>query len=263
MARKSSFRPDLFCDATILVTGSGHGIGAAIVRAFADHGARVAVHDLDETSARSVSSKIRKRKGVAQAFGGDLAEQGAAEELYDRVIGAFGNVDILVNNAFQPMTTTTRDVDPVRSARGFEVNLFAAIWLSLRHVLHLRSRKAQGSIVQIGSTSALRGYSDHLVACAAKSGVLGFSQVLAMDHAREGIRVNSILPFVIDTAGVVKHSSREEMRTWTKEIPLGRLGRPEEVATIALFLSSPAASYLTGACFLADGGALAGQMVGA
>jgi NAD(P)-dependent dehydrogenase (short-subunit alcohol dehydrogenase family) len=255
----STFPRDLFAGKTVLVTGSGGGIGSAIAVLFAAHGARVAVHDLRETAAREVLSAIEEQGGEGGAFAADLAERGAADRLFAEAAGQLGTIDFLVNNAGRSWAVDTADIDAARAEALIELDLMSALWLTRACIGHLAARKAPGAIVQIASTAGVLGFRRRAVYTAAKHGLVGLTRALALDHAQEGIRINAVLPHVIETPMYRTVATERDRAAWMAGIPLGRIGTPADVAGMVMFLCSPAASYLTGGTFAVDGGALAGQ----
>ena len=261
MSRISTFSDDLFAGKSVLVTGAGTGIGAGIAESFAAHGARVAVHDITEENAQETVAKVRNAGGSASAFGGDLAQHGVAQSLFESAVGEFGTLDLLVNNAGRSWNIDTEGTEPEGAARLVELDLMSVLWLSRGLILHLKERGAEGAIVQIASTTGIEGYSHRAVYCAAKAGVIGLARALALDHGRDGVRVNCISPFVIETPKVKLGrgvATTNELDSWLAAIPLGRIGTPADVAGLALFLCSPAAAYLTGGNYVIDGGGRAG-----
>jgi NAD(P)-dependent dehydrogenase (short-subunit alcohol dehydrogenase family) len=255
----STFPRDLFKGKTVLVTGSGDGIGAAIAVLFAAHGARVAVHDLKPDFARRILAVVREQGGDGDAFIADLAQQGNAERLFAEAVDRLGAIDFLVNNAGRSWAVDTADIDPERADALVELDLMAALWLTKACIGHLKARAAPGGIVQISSTAGVLGFRRRAVYVAAKHGLVGLTRALALDHAEDGIRINAVLPHVIETSMYRTVATERDREVWTAGIPLGRIGTPADVAGMVMFLCSPAASYLTGGTFVVDGGALAGQ----
>jgi NAD(P)-dependent dehydrogenase (short-subunit alcohol dehydrogenase family) len=252
-----AFRPELFAGKGVLVTGAAGGIGSGIARAFADLGARVVVTDVD-------------RKGLAReaagshmsVVGGDLSVPGTAEKVFDVAVSAAGRIDILVNNAGRSWGVKTEDITEERTQELIEINLKSVLFLSRRFVMHARERQGGGSIIQISSTAGLVGFERRAVYTATKFAVIGLTKVLALDHAREDIRVNAILPHVVETEMFRTIAKREEIELWRAGIPMGRFASVEDVAALAIFLSSPAGAYLTGGAYAVDGGAMAGPYGG-
>ncbi|HET8728495.1 MAG TPA: SDR family oxidoreductase [Alphaproteobacteria bacterium] len=262
MSAESSFRPDLFEGRTVLVTGAAGGIGAGIAEAFAAHGAFVCLQDVraDEASARA---GILRDKGLrADAVGGDLARKGAAGDIFEAAMARLGRVDVLVNNAGRSWAVETVDIDPARAEELNELNLMSVLWLSQRFIAHALERGGGGSILQVSSTAGVAGFQRRAVYCATKHGVIGLTRVMALDHARDGVRVNAILPHVVETDMFRTVASKADGDSWRAAIPAQRFASVDDVSNLALFLCSPAASYLTGGCYPVDGGAMAGPYGG-
>jgi len=257
-----TFVPRLFAGQGVLVTGAAGGIGAGIARAFADLGARVIATDIDcgrlEAQVRAASDLCGKMTAVA----GDLSEPETVDRIFDQALSAAGRIDVLVNNAGRSWGVATEDITDKRTQELIDLNLKSVLFLSRRFVLHARERTGGGSIVQISSTAGIVGFERRAVYTATKFGVIGLTKVLALDHAREGIRVNAILPHVVETDMFRTIANPEEMKLWQSGIPMGRFASVEEVAALVIFLSSPAAAYLTGGLYPVDGGAMAGPFGG-
>jgi len=235
-----------------LVTGAARGIGRAIALRFAEAGGRIAAIDIDRDGLAALSAELGSSLPVVC----DVANPREIESAVAEVGRAFGRLDVLVNNA-----ATTTPVLPVPELsfeawqRTLDVNLTAA-FLFCKFGIPLMRQGGGGSIVnlasQLGSVSAL-----HRAAYSATKGALiAFSKGLAIDHAAEGIRVNSLSPGATMTSRLLtRHGSELAVETALGPLHLlGRVGRPEEIAEAALFLASDAASFVTGADLLADGG---------
>ena len=240
--------------AVISGAASPRGIGLATARLFAQHGARVAVLDLDETAAQAAADGL---DGAHHGFACDVTGRDACESAARRALEAFGQVDILINNAgiTQPlklMEIGARDWEAV-----IDVNLRGVFNLSQALVPHMRERK-QGSIACMSSISAQRGgglfggphYS------AAKAGVLGLAKAMARELGPDGIRVNCVTPGLIQTDITGGKLTDDMRRDILKGIPLNRLGDADDVANVYLFLASDLSAYVTGAVIDVNGGML-------
>ena len=240
--------------AVISGAASPRGIGLATARLFTEHGAKVAVLDLDEAAARDAATRV----GASHlGFACDVADPAACKGAAERVLEAFGRVDVLINNAGITQPVRTMEITPGDLGRMLDVNLCGVLYLSQAFIPHMRERR-QGSIACMSSVSAQRGggifggphYS------AAKAGVLGLAKAMARELGPDGIRVNCVTPGLIQT-GITGDKLTAEMRgEIIKGIPLGRLGKAEDVAGIFLFLASDLSAYVTGAVIDVNGGML-------
>jgi NAD(P)-dependent dehydrogenase (short-subunit alcohol dehydrogenase family) len=240
--------------AVISGAASPRGIGLATARLFAEHGARVAILDLDEAASQQAAEGLGPDH---RGFACDVTDRESCNRAARRVIEAFGQVDVLLNNAGITQPVKTIDITPEDWHRIVNVNLTGALYLSQAFIPHMRERK-QGSIACMSSVSAQRGggvfggphYS------AAKAGVLGLAKAMARELGPDGIRVNCVTPGLIQTditGGKLSDEMRQEI---LKGIPLNRLGNAEDVAGAYLFLASDLSGYITGAVIDVNGGML-------
>lgn len=234
------------------------GIGLATARLFAEHGARIAILDLDQAAsdiaAAELGGGVRGRHG---GFACDVADKGATLRAADAVLAAFGQVDVLINNAGITQSVKIMEIEPANYDSVLDVNLRGTLYLSQAFIPHMRAR-GTGSIACMSSVSAQRGggifggphYS------AAKAGVLGLAKAMARELGPDGIRVNCVTPGLIQTditGGKLTDTMRADI---IKGIPLARLGDPRDVAGAFLFLASDLSSYITGATIDVNGGML-------
>jgi meso-butanediol dehydrogenase / (S,S)-butanediol dehydrogenase / diacetyl reductase len=241
---------------TMLVTGATSGIGAAIAEAAAAAGAKLLLNGRSENR----GDAIRRACGPDTVFvASDLAEPGAADRLVGAALAAFGRLDVLVNNAgiiYRGTVDTTTDEEWARTMAVNVTGVFAMCRAAVRHM----KRQGHGTIVNIGSDWALVGGVNAFAYCASKGAVAQMTRAMAIDHARDGIRVNCVCPGDIDTpmlasmfeADGISHA--EGLAQLGAGIPMGRVGRPEEIAKATVFLASDASSYMTGAMLSVDGG---------
>lgn len=243
---------------TVIVTGGGGGIGGATCRRLAAEGAKVAVFDRDLEGARKVAQGIQSTGGVATAFKCDITDRSQVDRAVAETIEQLGAIDVLVNNAgwdvFKPFTKTV----PAEWEKLIAINLTGAL-----HMLHavlpgMAERKA-GSIVNIASDAARVGSSGEAVYAACKGGIVALSKALAREHSRHNITVNVICPGPTDTAllaGVAEGAPNPEklMEAFTRAIPLGRLGQPDDLAGAIAFFASDDASFITGQVLSVSGG---------
>ncbi|NJR78115.1 SDR family oxidoreductase [Sphingomonas sp. 36D10-4-7] len=231
-----------------IVTGGASGIGAATTRLLAREGARVMVADLDGDRAWALAAEIG---GTAHAL--DVADRAAVEALVDAAVAAHGGLDILVNNAGIGSFGRTPDMDPAAWERVIAIDLHAVFYACRAALPHLIA--GRGAIVNTASISGLAGDYGFGAYAAAKAGLVNYTRTLALDHARDGVRANALCPGLIDTpltAGAAAVPGLGER--WHDAVPMGRAGTAEEMAAAIAFLASDAASYVTGAVLVADGG---------
>jgi NAD(P)-dependent dehydrogenase (short-subunit alcohol dehydrogenase family) len=254
----TTFRSELFRGRTALITGAARGIGRGIAEAFAKLGADVVLQDIHVEELDRAIAFLRPHGVRTFAVPGDLSRPGVASEAFAQALSATGRVDFLVNNAGRSWGVDTVDIDEARLDELIELNFKSVIVLSRDYVRHVRERGGGGSIVQISSTAGVTGFQRRAVYSGTKFGVVGLSKVLALDHAREGIRVNIVLPHVVETDMFRTVAKPHEIALWSSGIPMGRFATVEDVASLVMFLCSPAASYLTGGVYPVDGGYMAG-----
>ena len=248
-----------------VVTGGGSGIGAAISRAFGQEGASVAVCDIDHQAANSVASDIRGAKGRARVWALDVADRESVEKTTDEIENELGPITIWVNNAGISRVVPFLDCTDDTWDRTLSVNLKGAFIGSQTAIRKMLPRK-QGVVLNMSSQSGKAGNSHYAAYCASKFGIIGLTQSLAMEFAKNGIRVNALCPGVVDTPlwdeqledyARKRNMKPEEVRPYMEsKIPMGRLCKPEEVAAVAVFLSSDAASYITGQAVNISGGSI-------
>ncbi len=239
-------------DKVALVTGAGRGIGQAIARGLSDSGARVAVNDIDLQTATSTAAALNKD---AAAYPADVGEPDAAQAMVRDVIRDFGRLDILVNNAGIEPKAPILEMLMSDWQRTLAVNLSAAFYTSQAAGRHMREA-GEGVIVNIGSIAGHNiPLKDRASYVASKAGLIGFTRECAREFAAYGIRVNAVCPGVIETEMTANlRQNPDMMAKWLADIPQGRLGLPEDVVGIVLFLCSDGARYLTGQAINVDGG---------
>lgn len=237
-------------DKVVIVTGSAQGIGKAIAQRFALEGGRVAVFDINAAAAAETAAEIG---GSAIGVSGDVANERDVERAFAEVIERFGQLDVLVNNAGIVGTDTpVKDLEESDWDRVLDVNLKGTYLCSKAAVRHMIPRKA-GVIVSVASISGKEGNANMAPYSVSKAGVICFTKALAKEVLAEGIRVNCVAPALIDSP-LLDGMDQERVDLLTSKIPLGRLGRPEEVAATILFLASDESTFTTGQCFDVSGG---------
>jgi NAD(P)-dependent dehydrogenase (short-subunit alcohol dehydrogenase family) len=249
------FVDDLFEDRVVLVTGGGTGIGKALALAFADHGADVAVVSRDETHVEPVADKIRERNQRACATTVDVREYDAVEAMTATVIEELGRIDVLVNNAGANFLTPTESLSPSGWRAVVGTILDGTAYCTMAVGEHMREQGG-GAIVSMGATNSVHGAPYHAHSGAGKAGVHNLMQTVASEWANEGIRANTVAPGIIETEGVADAVGGSLPEQLLDEIPVERFGTPADCVPLVLFLSSPAAAYVTGGYFTVDGGQL-------
>ena len=241
-----------------LITGAATGIGRAIAIEFAREGARVAVAGRRSELLSALAAEISNRGGHALAVTCDVTQAEDVERAVNLTAGRFGRLDIVVNCAGVLEPGAAEDTSEAQFDRLMAVNL-KGTFLVCRAALSRLRQSGGGSIINLGSVLSLVGMQKRVAYAAAKGGVLQMSRAMALDHARENIRVNCICPAIINTPMIDELASRQSdpqafRRMRAEQIPMGRLGTPEDVAHLAVFLASDESSWLTGAALPLDGG---------
>ena len=243
-------------DRVAVISGAGRGIGAAIARAYSAEGAGVQCLDIDEAGAASVASEINDAGGRAQSAQCDVRESTSVCAGVGAAVEAFGRLDIVVANAAAVTPRTTVDALAEEDWReALDVNLTGAFLLCKHAIPYLRSQ-GSGSVILIASQLGRVAWDGQSAYCATKGALIQLAKVMALDHAPEGIRVNTLSPGGTATARIAKRfgSMQRAEAVWGPTHPIGRLGRPEEIAAGAVYLASDESSFMTGADLLIDGG---------
>ena len=243
---------------TALITGGGTGIGKAIALAFAREGSKVAVAGRRAEKLDQALHEMEVHGGERLAVTCDVANAKDAERAVFETASAFGSLNVLVNSAGVLSATTVEGISEADWDRLMAINLKGPFLMS-RAALGEFRKVGGGTIVNIGSVLGLVAMKDRAAYCASKGGVTLLTKAMALDHAHENVRVNCICPSIVETELVAGLFASSEAGAAMKKariagIPLGRMGRPEDVAEMAVFLASDESSWLTGAAIPLDGG---------
>jgi 3-oxoacyl-[acyl-carrier protein] reductase len=238
----------------VFVTGAARGIGAATALAFARAGARVAMLDREAEPLAATAAAVRTVGGEALTFAVDVTDARAVEAAVGQVIGAWGRLDVLVNNAGIVRDATLADVRDEDWRATLEVNLTGAMACARAAVPHMRAA-GFGRILSASSIVAHAGNYGQTAYAASKAGIIGMTRVWGRELGGKGITANAVAPGFIET-DMVRSVPEKVVAQVRSRIPAGRLGRPEEVANVYLFLASDLASFINGAVVSVDGGLL-------
>jgi NAD(P)-dependent dehydrogenase (short-subunit alcohol dehydrogenase family) len=250
-----------------LITGAGAGIGRATALLFAQEGAKVVAQDVKAAAAEETVQLIMKAGGEGVAIGGDVASRADAEAMVKKAVETYGRLDVLFNNAGIWRGGTLLDIGEEDWDRTMDVNV-KGIYLVSRYAVQQMMRQEGGSIINAASVAALRGSPMSAAYNASKGAVLLLTKCMALDFGRYGIRVNCTCPGVIETQmadNLLTYRSLGDddrkqalLESYEERHAVGRLGQPEDVAKVVLFLASDESSFVSGAAWPVDGGLSAG-----
>lgn len=243
----------------VVVTGGGGGIGSATCLRFAEEGARVVVADIGAAAAEKVVAEIRAAGGEATAMVVDLTNYDAVAAAVAGIEAGFGPIDVLVNNVGWDLFVPFLKSEPDFWSKIIDINLRAVLNITKPVLASMVARGVAGRVVSIGSDAGRGGSSGESVYAACKAGVIAFMKTLAREHARNQITFNTVCPGVTETAMLETFmegaGDKEKLRTaFTRAVPLGRMGRPDDLPGAILFLSSDDAAFITGQVISVSGG---------
>ena len=245
-----------FGNKVALVTGAGSGMGLATAQAFAAEGAAVALVDINESAARTAAEQLAASGHRAIASTCDVTNETQVKRMVEEVVSAFGRLDAAFNNAgVQSLAVETADATSEEFDRVNAINL-RSVWLCMKYELLQMRKQESGAIVNNSSIGGLIGIPGRAIYHATKHGVIGLTRSAALEYAARGIRINAVCPGAVETPMVAAMIAKEPetMKDITKEQPIGRLGRPEEIASAVLWLCSPGAGFVVGHALAVDGG---------
>jgi NAD(P)-dependent dehydrogenase (short-subunit alcohol dehydrogenase family) len=247
-----------FAGQTVIVTGAGKGLGRTTALMFAGLGARVVVNGRSSGPLEALADEIRAAGGHSLAVAGDVASSADWTVLLDRTTERFGRIDALVNNAgIMGNAAALCKIDEAEFDAVMATNV-RGTWLGMKHAIPRMLQTGGGSIVNLSSIHGLHGNAGQAAYSASKHAVIGLTKTAAIEYARKGIRVNAVCPAAHETDMYFDFRNRFTEDEWQGRIatkyPLGRVGKPEEVAAVIMFLCSPGASNLHGVAIPIDGG---------
>ena len=239
----------------VLITGGAGGIGAVTAKRFLDEGARVMVLDRDEAACLRLESSLPTLDGLLQA---DVASPASVARAFEELDARLGGVDILINNAGISIRHSFMDITPDEWRAVMDVNLNGIFYVAQQAARRMLASQG-GVILNMGSTNGLMGYHYYADYNASKSGVIELTRSMALELAPL-VRVNAVCPGFIMTPMQEAEYTTEMRQAFEAKVPLRRLGRPEDVAALFAFLASDEAAFITGQCFVIDGGEIAGGL---
>ncbi|MEU2615201.1 SDR family NAD(P)-dependent oxidoreductase [Micromonospora sp. NPDC007271] len=244
-----------FAGRSVIVTGSGSGIGRATAVRFAAEGASVLVADIDLDAARQTVHEIDASGGIGIALRVDVSQPADVSAMVQAAVSAFGRLDVLHNNAYWgPINTPVVDISFEDWQRTVDVTL-GGVFLGCRYAIPAMIEGGGGAIVNTASSAALMGSPQYAAYCAAKGGVVSLTRSVAFDYGKKGIRANAVAPGLIETPATVPVLANPERRAFIESsLLVNRFGQPSDVAAMVTFLASDEASYINGQVYAVDGG---------
>jgi len=237
-----------------VITGSGSGMGRVEAVLFAQEGAKVAVVDLIPEKGKETVKMVREAGGEAVFIKTDISKSADVKNMVDTVVKTFGKLNIMINGAaIAPNEGSTVDLSEELFDKTIAINL-KGVWLCMKYGIPAMIKSGGGAIVNFGSISGIRALPTIPCYCASKGGVMSMSMVAALENASHNIRINCVAPGPISTQMVLDQWPDEQIQHFSEMTSLGRLGKPEEIAHIVLFLASDDSYWINGQTITADGG---------
>ena len=236
-----------------IVTGAARGIGFAIAERLSRAGARVVVADVDEKGAFAAAGRLREGGGEAMEVVADITKPEQVGAMVERAIDAFGKLDVLVNNAgITGRDAALSEITDEDWEQVLKLNLTATFYCCRAAIARMREQRS-GAVINVASISGKEGNPNLIPYSVSKAGVICLTKALAKEVIHDGVRVNCVAPAVIETP-LLDQLRPEAIEYMTTKIPMGRMGKPEEVAAVVHFLASDDASFVTGQCYDVSGG---------
>src|SRR5438552_8248794 len=254
--RRNSLMNISFENQVALVTGAGSGMGLATAKAFAEAGASVVLADIDEQAVRKAAEELVSAGQKAIAVRCNVAEEADVAAMIEQTVSTFGRLDAAYNNAgVQSPAVETADASGEEFDRTIAINL-RGVWSCMKYELRQMRAQGSGAIVNCSSLGGLVGLPGRAIYHASKHGVIGLTKSAALEYATRGIRINAVCPGTIETPMVTDMITKGELSVpdAVANQPIGRLGRPDEIAAAVLWLCSPGASLVVGVALPVDGG---------
>jgi NAD(P)-dependent dehydrogenase (short-subunit alcohol dehydrogenase family) len=244
---------DRFTDRVAFITGAASGIGRAAAIAFATEGARVAILDRSADALRTVEASVKEAGGEVLAIACDVSSPDQVEDAIKQIVDRFGRLDIAFNNAgVENKAALVHEIDLAEWDRIIGINL-RGTFLCMKHELAQMVKQGGGVVVNTSSGAGIRGVAGGAAYAASKHAIIGLTRSAALDYAKQNIRVNAVLPGNIETPMMDRFTGGDIQKAIDLE-PVGRLGKPEEIAEAVLWMASDLGGFVTGAATVIDGG---------